>query len=188
MAIFWIKKCKIVVSGVSFPTFWKKKRNSQICTDSSSEYPMTCPLYFLHIALFGKSSMDDVTSIMSQNCGERKTKLKGKCWYIYSRIGSSSITILLNFSPSLIRWQFGKNLTCKMTIWQDWFKICSSNRTHRIILHHYLCFKTFHECLTKMAALRGPSKSSCVIVCTYLPFVFLCTFFLFFDKPSLNLT
>jgi hypothetical protein len=75
-----------------------------------------------------------------------------------------------------------------MTIWQDWFKICSSNRTHRIILHHYLCFKTFHECLTKMAALRGPSKSSCVIVCTYLPFVFLCTFFLFFDKPSLNLT
>jgi len=69
---------------------------------------MTYPLHFLHIAMFGKSSMDDVTSIMSQNCGERKRKRKGKRWYIYSRIGSSPITILLNFSPSLIRWQFGR--------------------------------------------------------------------------------
>jgi len=49
--------------------------------------------------MFGKSSMDDITSIMSQNCGERKRKRKGKRLYIYSRIGSSPITILLNSLP-----------------------------------------------------------------------------------------
>jgi len=72
-----------------------------------------------------------------------------------------------------------------MTICQDRHKICSSHRTHRIILSHYLCFKTFHWCLTKMAVLRGPTESFCVIVCTYSSFLFLCIFRLL---PSLNLT
>ncbi len=101
--------------------------------------------------MFGKYSMDDVTSVMSQNCGERKTKRKGKCWYIYSRIGSS---------PSLVRWQFGRTDT----------KYAAPTGPTESSLRHYLCFKTFHKCLTKMAALRGPRESSGIIVGTYLPF------------------
>ncbi len=31
---------------------------------------MTCPLYFLHIAMFGKSSMDDVTSLCHKVVGK----------------------------------------------------------------------------------------------------------------------
>jgi len=121
---------------------------------------MTYPLHFLHIAMFGKSSMDDVTSIMSQNCGgeEKKTK-RQTLIYIFSNWILTNNNIFKFLS-----------LSSKMTIWQDRHNICSSDRTHRIILRHYLCLKTFHECLTKMAALRGPRESSCVIVGTYLPF------------------
>ncbi len=89
------------------------------------------------------------------NCGERKTQRKGKRWYIYSRIGSSSITILLNFSPSLIRWQFARTHTKYAAptgpTESSWVIIyvsklfigCltkngSSGRTHRIVLHHSL--------------------------------------------------
>jgi len=46
-----------------------------------------------------------------------------------------------------------------MTIWQDRHKICSSDRTHRTILRHYLC------CLdTKYVAPTGPTEASFVII------------------------
>jgi hypothetical protein len=72
---------------------------------------------------------------------------------IYSSIGSSPITILLNFSPSLGRWQFSKtdtkyvaptghteNYPASLSMFQNfsWVfdKNGSSERTHIIVLRH----------------------------------------------------